>query len=361
MNMSDKLLFQRQILVIMILLFQAKFSFLNAWSPGTTFFPSQPVQQLVVPKNARILILPGFGNDSSDYFLEQAPQGSLVTSLVRRGWDIQQICVLPIQRVDWLQVFSKGMFDYKFWQGTAPPTRPAFQWYINRIAECVNDLSTTTTTTKDNNNDNDGSYNNNDDDVKIILIGHSAGGWLARAALGYGSIGDEENKFDTCIDLTKICGLVTLGAPHFPPPPDKMDMTRGALTLTSSNFPGAYHEEIFYVTVIGDAVQGMMQSKKNPFEPTNETGFAYNSYEAVCGDGEVIGDGVVPVVAGHLDGAIQLNLNGIFHSMNVPELWYGSDFVIDAWHQVMLKEFHQKCETRKPQLALKNPFGVFFQ
>lgn len=331
-----------------ILLSQA--SHVEAWFAGNNGMSIIRSKQAppTVPKNGRILILPGFGNESSDYYLEKSIQGSLVSSLVQRGWDLErQIRVLPVQRSDWLQVFWKGAFDHKFWQGTAPPTRPAFQWYIKRIADCVSDLTSATS--------DDG-----DDDIKVILVGHSAGGWLARAALGYGSTGDDENEFPSCIDLNKIGGVVTLGAPHSPPPPEIMDMTRGALKLTSANFPGAYHNELFYVTVMGDAVTGMKQERKNPFEPTTVTGFAYNSYAAVCGIGEEVGDGVVPVIAGHLDGALCLNLKGIFHSINVPDRWYGSDSVLDDWHQEMLQEFYRVCSSTKGRTQT-NPFNDIFR
>jgi hypothetical protein len=119
--------------------------------------------------------------------------------------------------------------------------------------------------------------------------------------------------------LDKVAGLVTLGAPHLPPPPQVMDMTRGALRWTHGNFPHAHHaDDLFYITVIGDAIAGVLQERKWPWEPTSISGFAYNAYEAVCGDGTTRGDGVVPICAAHLDDAIQINLPGIFHSINAP-------------------------------------------
>jgi hypothetical protein len=88
-----------------------------------------------------------------------------------------------------------------------------------------------------------------------------------------------------------------------------MDMTRGALRITHERFPGTYHEpDLFYLTVMGLSVKGQKQERKSPLEPTTVTGFAFNSYEAVCGDGETIGDGVVPLCSGHLDGALQVRL-----------------------------------------------------
>jgi hypothetical protein len=295
-------------------------------------------KHLMIPENVKILILPGFGNDSNDYYLPQAPQGSLVRSLERRGWTNMvnkkkiddetldeimllkdRIRVLPIARLDWLQVFLRGALDVKFWLANAAPTRPAFDWYLQRVATAVREMTASA-------NDNDES-DTNESDTKVVLICHSAGGWLARASLGFygimnsssclstsldasaknivdGTTNDESISITRCsIPLNRILGIVTLGAPHVPPPPNVMDMTRGALRITHETFPGAYHkknqngsgDDIFYITVAGNAVRGAKQERQSPLEPTTVQGFAYNSYNAVLGDGTAIGDGVVPV------------------------------------------------------------------
>jgi pimeloyl-ACP methyl ester carboxylesterase len=226
------------------------------------------------------LILPGFGNASEDYTKE----GSLVSSLRQRGWSETQIDVLPVKRADWLQVFLRGALDLEFWKANAPPSRPAFKWYLDRIAHKVQELA---------------------EDESVILLGHSAGGWLARAAVGFGS---EGTNGSVSINLSKIKGIVTLGAPNQPPPPGVMDMTRGALRITNEKFPGAFHSpSTFYMTVIGNAVEGKKQERSSPFEPTSVNGFAFQSYEAVCGDGGTVGDGVVPICAAHVDGATQVS------------------------------------------------------
>lgn len=329
------------------------YSFLIAFSQLMSIaafaFTAGKSRNTVIPENVKILILPGFGNDMSDYYLSQFPEGSLVQSLQKRGWKEDSIRVLPLpKRSDWLQVFYKGALDPLFWAGQAPPVRPAFAWYLQRIADTIQDM----TAGYDRNEDKE-----EDDERKqfttppqIILVGHSAGGWLARAALGYLSQSEGEGSTAPAIPLECILGLVTLGTPHLPPPPQIMDMTRGALRITHELFPGAYHqsspankrESMFYLTVMGDAIQGVQQVRKNPWEPTVASGFAYNSYEAVCGQGSATGDGVVPLESGHLDQATQLTLPGIFHSINRPDQWYGSDAVIDSWHDAMLQLVQQQ-------------------
>jgi hypothetical protein len=58
--------------------------------------------------------------------------------------------------------------------------------------------------------------------------------------------------------------------------------------------------------------------------------------------------GVVPQCAAHLEGATQIHLEDIFHSINVPDRWYGSDSVIDSWHSEMLQQIasQQRVQQR---------------
>jgi pimeloyl-ACP methyl ester carboxylesterase len=135
-----------------------------------SFWQTRPTDTKTrIPENCRILILPGFGNASEDY----TKDGSLVSSLRQRGWSENQIDVLPVERTDWLQVFLRGALDLEFWKANAPPSRPAFKWYLDRIAQQISTL---------------------EEDESMILLGHSAGGWLARAAVGFGS--EETNTND---------------------------------------------------------------------------------------------------------------------------------------------------------------------
>lgn len=119
-----------------------------------------------------------------------------------------------------------------------------------------------------------------------------------------------------------------------------MDMTRGALRTVDELFPASYHltSGIFYVTVAGTAIRGEEQIRQSFTEQTTATGFAYNSYKAVCGDGNAIGDGVVPLQASHLEDATQITLDNCYHSINAIEQWYGSDLFLDRWHKVLLSE-----------------------
>lgn len=293
-------------------------------------------QRRIPPNNVRLLILPGFGNDQTDY-------NGFVDNLQQRGWNT--VKVLPVNRTDWFQVFTNGLWDWQFWQNRASATRPAFGWYLHLMSLAIR--------------------KNDADDDDIVLIGHSAGGWLARAAMGYYcSLLSINNK------KAGVVGLVTLGTPHLPPPPEVMDMTRGALRITNQDFPGAYYDErynkdnnnnntdVFYLTVIGNSITGQ-QTANNFWEPSSSTpeSFAFRSYRAVSGNGNSPGDGVVPVSHAHLPGARQLELPKVLHSINAPEQWYGSDAVLDQWHDALLDELSKR---RKRISVHKNPLQRFF-
>ena len=243
----------------------------------------------------RILICPGFGYAAADYI----GHDNLVLSLVQQGWDRAQIQVLNVNKRDWLNVFLRGVTDIKFWKGSASPIRPAFRWYLDLISLEMRTFSAEV------------------EDVKVILIGHSAGGWLARAAIGF--LSGEVEGIQKMIDLKNVAGIVTLGSPHVAPPSGIFDITRGALRITNDYFPGAYFAPaIKYLTVMGCSIKGR--------------GLAYDSYLRVCGVGDEHGDGFVPCCAGHLDGASQFNLEGVGHDK------YGFPDFIQQWHDTMMEQ-----------------------
>lgn len=152
----------------------------------------------------------------------------------------------------------------------------------------------------------------------------TTGGWLARAALRDGAW--EGAAAAEARELVQGC--VTLGTPHLPPAPPGVDMTRGALTHVHENYPGAFlkGQGIAYTTVAGVAVEGQADAEQRSLPR-----FAYGSYRQVCGRGDVVGDGVVPLESSHLEGATQVTLQGVFHSINAPTAWYGSEAVVDKW------------------------------
>eukprot|EP00569_Conticribra_weissflogii_P006888 CAMPEP_0171330546 /NCGR_PEP_ID=MMETSP0878-20121228/2076_1 /TAXON_ID=67004 /ORGANISM="Thalassiosira weissflogii, Strain CCMP1336" /LENGTH=381 /DNA_ID=CAMNT_0011830863 /DNA_START=343 /DNA_END=1488 /DNA_ORIENTATION=- len=304
-----------------------------------------------------IVICPGFGNDQTDYLnpLNQGTEAGFVSALVRRGFDPDLIQVLPLQRIEWVRV-AGGLFDFpNFYRGTMRPDGLGYGWYVKRLRHVVEEM-----------------YVKGGKEEKVLLIGHSAGGWLARAALGDGSwdLGSDnegEDAFGGARAANRVRALVTVGAIHKPPAGNAAAtcVTRGALAYIDDKYPGAYlaGEGISYVSVGGDAVFGR---KENPRQPVNiseekigskevndiykvrgegsASTVAFTAYEAVSGNGKMTGDGVVPLEWSLLEGSRKITLDGVLHSINEPgttlptDRWYGSEGVVDRWLTDALEE-----------------------
>lgn len=228
------------------------------------------------------------------------------------------------------------MVDPNYWRGTLRP-RPVLDWYLKRVHEAVSEAKELTP------------------GGTLSLIGHSAGGWLARMYM-------EEFSF------SDISLLLTLGTPHQPTPkglPGVIDQTRGLLDYVEQNCAKAvYTPELRYVCIAGRYIQGarffgnsnvdidsvvatdndqivsdvaIMNNKTNstPVATTLRARFVGQGYKQVCGKAEVWGDGVVPEASAHLEGALNISLDGVYHSPvgSDDELrpWYGSPGVVKQW------------------------------
>ena len=266
-----------------------------------------------------VVICPGFGNDSIDYDtpLEQPKELGFKSVLSRRGFDPDRIYTVPIQRKDWIRV-AGGLLDIpNFYTGNALPTGRGYGWYLQRLKETV-----------------DAAYEESGGE-KVLLVAHSAGGWLARAALGDGTWCDKQGIRTN----EKVRGLVTMGAIHRVPEDEASCVTRGALKNTDLSYPGAFlkDEGILYFSVGGAAVLGELVDKDLQDYKSRASRVAYNSYIAVAGRGDQFGDGVVPFEWTQLDGAKQFRLDGVVHSINeagttrATDRWYGSENVVDLW------------------------------
>lgn len=265
------------------------------------------------------VILPGFGTASLDYINPngRGVEKGLAAGLAKRGVTSY---VVPVQKGDWFKV-AAGLLEPNFWKKKMLPDGRAYGWYLQKVRETVQEARKV------------------EHVDKVVLCGHSAGGWLARAVLGTGT-------FDTQTGLQSgdaISCLVTLGAPHFPGP---TDMTFGALTYTSDAYPGAFlaPSGIKYVTVAGEAIRGQKIAGLPRKDPALR---AYNSYQFVCGEGELFGDGVVPVKSAHLSGALQITLPGVTHDITSLETWYGADAAIDRWLPQTLRLINKNSTPSK--------------
>lgn len=170
------------------------------------------------------------------------------------------------------------------------------------------------------------------DSREINLIGHSAGGWLARIYLGETPYDihsvdqapnpDGEASLDCVWSAHKfVTTLVTLGTPHI----SQERWTLKNLNFVNQTYPGAFHPQVRYVCVAGKTIQGQRWGGKW------RGWLAHSSYRLTCGTGICWGDGITPIAAAHLEGAHNLVIEGAGHSPTRDRAWYGSPQFIQQW------------------------------
>ncbi|XP_074276538.1 uncharacterized protein LOC141600250 [Silene latifolia] len=271
------------------------------------------------------VILPGLGNDTGDY---QRLQVSLL-----QEYGIKSV-VARVSRLDWFRN-AAGLVDPSYWKGTLRP-RPVLDWYLERVNEAVSQAREVA------------------EGGTVSLVGHSAGGWLARVYM-------EE------FGMADISLLLTLGTPHMPPPKGVsgvIDQTRGLLYYVQDHCAKAvYTPQLKYVCVAGRYIQGarlfgnsdedseyvttgdveersegvavMNVSESNMGSVTLRARIVGQGYKQVCGKADVWGDGVVPEESAHLEGALNVSLDGVYHSPvgsdDILRPWYGSPQVLKKW------------------------------
>jgi len=151
-------------------------------------------------------------------------------------------------------------------------------------------------------------------DPGLILVGHSAGGVMARLYLS-----PEPFAGLRFAGLERVRHLITLGSPH--------GNVRGApmRRWVNRQYPGAFFSPgVGYTTVAGRALQGDRGGKA-------KSRIAHTLYYHLSGEGGEWGDGVVPLSSAHLDGARNLVLDGVSHAPVGGRRWYGTAEVVREW------------------------------
>ncbi|KAI3435235.1 uncharacterized protein J3R85_006343 [Psidium guajava] len=300
------------------------------FSSSTSFSSASSAVAVASAASRPAVILPGLGNNTGDY-------GKLQLTL--DGFGVPSV-VAKVSRLDWFRN-AAGLVDPNYWRGTLRP-RPVLDWYLKRVDEAVREGKELA------------------QGGSLSLIGHSAGGWLARVYM-------EEFGVDD------ISLLLTLGTPHSPPPKGLsgvIDQTRGLLDYVEKNCRNAvYTPGLKYVCVAGRYIQGARifgGSEINVVSAIPVDGdqlisevaitddvesatlntspwrarFVGQGYKQVCGQADVWGDGVVPEVSAHLKGALNISLDGVYHSPvgsdDVSRPWYGSPAIVEKWIQHLL-------------------------
>ncbi|KAL8262486.1 hypothetical protein R6Q59_023835 [Mikania micrantha] len=302
--------------------------FCSAVAPPDSSSTSLPSSSPVTYRPA--VILPGLGNNTGDY---------QKLALTLQGYGVSTV-VAKVSRIDWLRN-AAGLVDPNYWRGTLQP-RPVLDWYLNRVDEAVNEAL------------------KQSKGGSLSIIGHSAGGWLARVYM------EEFTEANNKISL-----LLTLGSPLQPPPKGLsgvVDQTRGLLDYVEKNCRKAvYTPELRYVCIAGRYIQGsrlfgnsdpstnipvaieqsapddVITSESGTLISTGatfRTRFVGQGYKQVCGQADVWGDGVVPEVSAHLEGALNVSFDGVYHSPvgsdDDSRPWYGSPAIVEQWVQHLL-------------------------
>jgi pimeloyl-ACP methyl ester carboxylesterase len=154
---------------------------------------------------------------------------------------------------------------------------------------------------------------------RLLLVGHSAGGVLARLYLHDGPVWGRVYR-----GTEHVGGIVTLGSPHCS---EKGTRTGWFLSDQANRLvPGTpYHEEVRYYAIAGERVQGSLEGSYRQRR-------AFRLYKFFAGQGDVWGDGTVPVSCAALAGAQNLVLAGVVHSRKHGSAWYGgSKSIIRRW------------------------------
>ena len=153
---------------------------------------------------------------------------------------------------------------------------------------------------------------------KLTLIGHSQGGILGRLYLSHEPF------------LGKVFGgrdyidhLITLGSPHL----NLGGIQRGGnmARWVQQHVPDTiFAPQVRYTSVVGKYIHGRPSGS-----PTER--FAFKVYKDIGEDGNVWGDGIVPVNSALIPGSEQIILVGVSHHTVVGRPWYGSEEVIRSW------------------------------
>lgn len=189
-----------------------------------------------------------------------------------------QVANLP--RTEWIKV-AQQLPTLEFFQAQLPVER-TLRWYFDALEQGLADIV---------------AAEQSNDDVSICLIGHSIGGWVARAYLGGFSLSSSAiHEYAK----RRVSSFITLGTPHTSPSTALVDQTRGllaAIEASASCTPQALIENtrgrprpLEITCVCSEAVRG------NFFTTNVEELVAASSYLPLTGRGiGVVGDGIVPL------------------------------------------------------------------
>jgi len=187
--------------------------------------------------------------------------------------------VAPLPRTEWIKVArqlpTRAFFEAKL------PVLETLKWYFDAIERGLAEI-----------------FAIEGNDVNVCIIGHSIGGWVARAYLGGLS---QSSTAVHRLTLQRCSSLITLGTPHVSPEGALFDQTRGLLRAIAdapSCKPQALADKGIDITCVCSRGLG------GKFLSTNiEELVAATSYLPLLGrfDANTEGDGIVPLDLAFMD------------------------------------------------------------
>ena len=222
--------------------------------------------------NQPVIILGGFFIESNAY----KEMAAYINSRTNN-----KVVIIPVNKIVWLS------------------TNWSFGWQIilDRVARIVRELSTVS--------------NSN----RVTLIGHSSGGMILRLFLSdlifNGKIYNGK-EYANC--------LITLGTPN------QAKRATYLRNLVSSKLPGSfYSNDVNYISVGGEL------DLNGPIASKTSIRLSKSSYRALNGEGNVRGDGLVPIDSALLTGSKHIVMKETAHGKTFGKEWYCSVNKVEEW------------------------------
>ena len=222
--------------------------------------------------NQPIIILGGFLINSSSY--------KEMTEYIKSKTNTK-VVIVHVNKIEWLS------------------TNWSFGWKIilDKVEKIVKELSKESSTNK------------------VTLIGHSSGGMILRLYLS-------DLLFNRKIYNGKDYAncLITLGSPN------QAKRATYLRDFVSSKLPGSfYSKDVNYISVAGELDLNGQNATKTSIR------LSKSSYKALNGNGDVIGDGLVPKDSALLMGSTQIVIKETAHGKTFGKEWYGSKNRVEEW------------------------------
>ena len=233
--------------------------------------------------------------------------------LLERGHP--KVEVAQLTRLDWLRI-TPSILKEEFWTGNLTPT-PTLDFFYEGLDAAFEEVT-----------------------GDVAIVGHSIGGWVARAYVA------EKSR--------NVAKIVTLGTPHLASE-NGVDQTRGLVDYINANYPA----DSRMCCVVGNTSTAMSLNdllQKEPWtgerSPLLESLVALPSYAVIAGEFQdpfsLRGDGLIPIDAALLPGTQRLILPECHHSGFIPTAldsiqlpdsyqWYGSPSMLAQWADFLIR------------------------